>query len=60
MQAVLKYRSGGKQTVQVVHDHNEGPAIVAQNLSLVPMERGPEKFSELNPMDHYGTVHSKK
>lgn len=33
MQTVLKYRSGGKQTVQVVHVHNEGQAIVTQNLS---------------------------
>lgn len=29
----LKYRSGGQQTVQVVHVHNEGQAIVTQNLS---------------------------
>lgn len=33
MQAVLKYRTRGQQTVQVVHVHNEGQAIVAQNLS---------------------------
>ncbi|MBS0620838.1 MAG: hypothetical protein JSS61_05220 [Verrucomicrobia bacterium] len=33
IQAVLKYRSRGQQTVQVVHVHNEGQAIVAQNLS---------------------------
>lgn len=33
MQTVLKYRSGGQQTVQVIHVHNEGQAIVAQNLS---------------------------
>lgn len=33
MQTVLKYRSRGQQTVQVVHVHNEGQAIVAQNLS---------------------------
>lgn len=33
MQTVLKYRSGGQQTVQVIHFHNEGQAIVAQNLS---------------------------
>lgn len=33
MQTVLKYRSGGKQTVQVIHVHNEGQAIVAQNLT---------------------------
>lgn len=33
MQTVLKYRSRGQQTMQVVHVHNEGQAIVAQNLS---------------------------
>ncbi len=33
IQTLLKYRSGGQQTVQVVHVHNEGQAIVAQNLS---------------------------
>ena len=34
MQTLLKYRSGGQQTVQVIHVHNEkGQAIVAQNLS---------------------------
>lgn len=33
MQTVVKYRSGGQQTIQVVHMHNEGQAIVAQNLS---------------------------
>ena len=34
MQTLLKYRSGGQQTVQVVHVHNEkGRAIVTQNLS---------------------------
>lgn len=33
MQTVLKYRSGGQQTVQVIHMHNEGQAIVAQNVS---------------------------
>lgn len=37
MQTILKYRSGGQQTVQVVHVHNEGQAIVAQNLS--PLKR---------------------
>lgn len=35
MQTILKYRTGGQQTVQVVHVHNEGQAIVAQNLSSV-------------------------
>lgn len=33
MQTILKYRTGGQQTVQVIHVHNEGQAIVAQNLS---------------------------
>jgi len=33
IQTFLKYRSGGQQTVQVVHVHNEGQAIVTQNLS---------------------------
>ncbi|HEY2810978.1 MAG TPA: hypothetical protein VGJ00_06285 [Rhabdochlamydiaceae bacterium] len=33
MQTLLKYRSGGQQTVQVVHVHNEGQAIVTQNLA---------------------------
>lgn len=38
IQALLKYRSGGQQIVQVVHLHNEGQAIVAQTLS--PPKRG--------------------
>jgi hypothetical protein len=33
MQALLKYRTRGQQTMQVVHVHNEGQAIVAQNVS---------------------------
>lgn len=33
MQALTKYRAKGQQTVQVIHFHNEGQAIVAQNLS---------------------------
>jgi hypothetical protein len=33
MQALTKYRAKGQQTVQVIHVHNEGQAIVAQNLS---------------------------
>jgi hypothetical protein len=33
MQTVLKYRSGGQQVVQILHVHNEGQAVVAQNLS---------------------------
>ena len=32
MQTVVKYRSRGQQTMQVIHVHNEGQAIVAQNL----------------------------
>ena len=38
IQALMKYRSGGQQTVQVLHVHNEGQAIVAQNLSQSKME----------------------
>jgi hypothetical protein len=45
MQTVLKYRSGGQQTVQVVHVHNEGQAIVAQNLSHGPQGAGAQKKS---------------
>lgn len=45
MQTLLKYRSGGQQTVQVIHVHNEGQAIVAQNLSSQPQREGAkEKF----------------
>ena len=33
MLAIQKLRSGGQQTVQVIHVHNEGQAVVAQNLS---------------------------
>jgi len=33
IQTLSKYRSGGQQTVQVVHVHNDGQAIVAQNFS---------------------------
>ncbi len=40
MQAVLKYRSGGQQTVQVTHMHNEGQAILTQNLSSQSREGG--------------------
>jgi hypothetical protein len=49
MQTVLKYRSGGQQTVQVIHVHNEGQAIVAQNLSSHPKGKGHEKKSEIEP-----------
>lgn len=44
MQTVLKYRSGGQQTVQVVHVYNEGQAIVTQNLSPAAREGAQEKF----------------
>ena len=40
MQALLKYRSRGQQTVQVVYVHNEGQAIVTQNLSPHSQGRG--------------------
>ena len=33
MQTLLKYRNGGKQEIQIVHLHNEGQAILAQNIS---------------------------
>lgn len=33
MQTLIKYRSCNQQTVQVIHMHNEGQAIVAQNIS---------------------------
>jgi hypothetical protein len=46
MQAVLKYRSGGQQVVQVLHVHNAGQAIVAQNLSHSPQGEGMQKKFE--------------
>lgn len=46
MQTVLKYRSGGQQTVQVVHVHNEGQAIVAQNLSSNRPGEGVQRKNE--------------
>ena len=46
MQTVLKYRSGGQQTVQVIHVHNEGQAIVAQNLSTNQPREGAQKKNE--------------
>lgn len=46
MQTLLKYRSGGKQTVQVIHVHNEGQAIVAQNLSTFPSKEGSKEPSD--------------
>jgi hypothetical protein len=39
MQTILKCRTSGKQTIQVVHMHNEGQAIVAQNLSSQPKDK---------------------
>lgn len=46
MQTVLKYRSRGQQIVQVIHMHNAGQAIVAQNLSHSTREGGqPNKSS---------------
>lgn len=49
MQAFTKYRSGGKQTVQVLHVHNEGQAIVAQNLSSETSKGGGTKKSSTEP-----------
>jgi hypothetical protein len=47
MHTFLKYRSGGQQTVQVVHVHNEGQAIVTQNLSSQTTSReGLQRNSE--------------
>jgi len=46
MQAVLKYRSGGQQIVQVIHVHNEGQAIVAQNFSHSTSARGGTEKNE--------------
>lgn len=47
---LLKYRSGGQQAVQVIHMHNEGQAIVTQNLSQ--KKEGDVQNNESNPMDH--------
>ena len=49
MQAFTKYRSGGQQTVQVLHVHNEGQAIVAQNLSSQPGKGGCRKKNSNEP-----------
>jgi len=46
IQALLKYRSGGQQIVQVVHLHNEGQAIVAQTLSPPKREGVSKKNKE--------------
>ena len=43
MQTLIKYRSRGQQVVQVVHLHNEGQAIVAQNLSPNTVEGSQKK-----------------
>lgn len=43
MQTILKYRTGGQQVMQVVHLHNEGQAIVAQNLSSNSCRKGDRK-----------------
>jgi len=49
MQALTKFRSGGQQIVQVLHVHNEGQAIVAQNLSSKSSKRGGTKKSSIEP-----------
>lgn len=49
MQAFTKFRSGGQQTVQVLHVHNEGQAIVAQNLSSRSSKGGGTKKSSIEP-----------
>lgn len=46
MQTLIKYRSRGQQTVQVVHVHNEGQAIVTQNLASKNVEGGGLKKNE--------------
>ena len=46
MQTVVKHRSGGQQTVQVIHIHNEGQAIVAQNLSPATAREGSVEKNE--------------
>lgn len=45
IQTVLKYRAKGQQTVQVVHVHNEGQAIVTQNLASSSREGAVDKNS---------------
>jgi len=49
MQAFTKFRSGGQQTVQVLHVHNEGQAIVAQNLSAQSGKGGGTKKNSTEP-----------
>lgn len=53
MQTLVKYRSGGRQEIQIVHLHNEGQAIVTQNLST---GEGVKKNMKLNPMDDCGAM----
>jgi len=60
IQTLLKYRSKGQQTIQVVHLHNEGQAIVTQNLSSTSPDGVRERKLKLNPMDQNGSVYSKK
>lgn len=45
VQTIMKCRTGGQQTIQVVHLHNEGQAIVAQNLSTKPFGGGDQEKS---------------
>lgn len=49
MQSLAKYRSGGQQTVQVLHVHNEGQAVVAQNLSSISGKGGSRKKNSNEP-----------
>ena len=45
MQTVLKYRSGGKQTIQIIHIHNETKTIVDQSHAPQTIEgEAQEKF----------------
>lgn len=50
MQAALKYRSGGQQNVQVIHVHNDGRAIVAQNLSSSTGGQGSMVKTKIEPL----------
>jgi hypothetical protein len=59
MQTILKYRSGGQQTVQVVHVHNEGQLLLPKIYPL-QLSRVIRKNLKLNPMDHYESMYSKK
>lgn len=44
MQTILKCRSSGQQTIQVVHVRNEGQAIIAHTLSHAQGEGSKEKI----------------